>query len=284
MSNIATSSMLVNITLSVWSGRKLDKEVSQEVDAQKDAKTRAGNYNKNLFAGVDELEKVKQVAGRIRNWHQLNTLPWSDGGERLLPMKNFLDYKEKLNEYEREFDAAVQEFCAKYADLISAQAFRMGALFKRDEYPQPQEILHKFALRYSFSPVPEVGDFRVQASEEMLQELESQYAKTFEERHKKVSSDLWNRLHTCLRHMADRLSEAKEGERKIFRDSLVGNAVELCGMLTKLNVTNDPDLEAARKKLEAAVCNIDPDDLRKDANARKEVKARVDEILDRFSF
>lgn len=282
--SLSTNSMLVNISLSVWTGRKLDREVSQEVDAQKEAKTRAGNYNKNLFAGVDELEKVKQVAGRIRNWHQANTLPWSDGGERLLPMKNFIEYKRQLAEYEKEFTDAVQLFCVKYADLISAQAFRMGALFKRDDYPSPQDVAHKFALRYTFSPVPEIKDFRVEASEEMLKELESQYAKTYEERHKQIAEDLWQRLHTCLKHLADRLSDASDGDRKVFRDSLMTNAVELCGMLTRLNVTGDPKLEEARKALEAAVCNVSADDLRKHKDARKEVKSQVDEILNKFNF
>ena len=90
------NSILVNISISMWSGRKLDREVSQEVDVAKSTKTRAGNYNKNLFAGVDELEKVKQVAGRIRIWFACQTLPWSDGGERLLPMANFQDFKQEL--------------------------------------------------------------------------------------------------------------------------------------------------------------------------------------------
>lgn len=282
--SLSSSSMLVNISISVWSGRKLDKEVSQEVDAQKSTKTRAGNYNKNLFAGVDELEKVRQVAGRLRNWHQENTLPWSDGGDRLLPMANFLDYKRQLVEYEREFKEAVQEFCDKYPDLISAQAFRMGALFKRDEYPLPDEIPHKFELRYTFSPVPEIHDFRVDASEEMRKELEQHYAKAYEDRLANVTKDLWERLHGCLKHLTDRLSDAEDGERKIFRDSLVSNAVELCGLLTKLNITNDPKLEAARKALEGAVCNLDPKDLRKSNDARKEIKTQVDEILQKFAF
>lgn len=282
--SLSSSSVLVNISLSVWSGRKLDREVSQEIDAQKSTKTRAGNYNKNLFAGVDELEKVKQVAGRIRAWHQENTLPWSDGGERLLPMQNFVEYKQKLNEYEKEFNAAVQEFCAKYSTLISAQAFLMGALFKRDEYPAPSDIPSKFELRYTMSPVPETNDFRVNTSDETRRELEQQYAKAYEDRLNKMSQELWDRLHGCLKHLADRLADTEDGERKIFRDSLVGNAVELCGLLTKLNVTNDPKLEDARKLLEAAVCNLDPKDLRKSNDARKEIKTQVDDILKKFAF
>jgi len=282
--SLSANSMLVNISLSVWSGRKLDRAVSEEVDAQKDTKTRAGNYNKNLFAGVDELERVRRVSGFIRNWHKENTLPWSDGGERLLPMKNFLDYKKRLSQYEQEFNDAVQNFCVRYADLVSAQAFRMGALFKRDEYPTMDDIAHKFELRYTFSPVPEVHDFRVETSEEVLQELETQYAKTYEDRHKKLAQDLWLRLHDSLKHLADRLSDGGDGEHRIFRDSLVTNAVDLCSLLTKLNVTNDPTLESARKQLEAAVCNLDPKDLRSSPDARKEIKSQVDDILKKFSF
>jgi len=42
---IATSSMLVELNISCWTARKLDKKVSEEVDAAKSTKTRAGNYH-----------------------------------------------------------------------------------------------------------------------------------------------------------------------------------------------------------------------------------------------
>jgi hypothetical protein len=74
------------------------------------------------------------------------------------------------------------------------------------------------------------------------------------------------------------------GEKKIFRDSLLDNAVELCGLLTKLNITNDPKLEEARKLLESTVCNVDVKDLRTSTGARSEIKAQVDEILNKFNW
>jgi hypothetical protein len=282
--SIASSSMLVNITLSVWSGRKLDREVSEEVDQAKSTKTRAGNYNKNLFAGVTELETVRQIAGKIRNWHQTQTLPWSDGGERLLTMANFLDYKRQLNDYEREFNDAVKTFCVKYPNLIAAQAFTMGSLFKRDEYPDVNHIASKFSMRYTFSPVPEVGDWRVQADESLKQELSQQYEQVYKDRLGDITNDLWQRLHGCLTHMSERLDDAPDGSKKIFRDSLLGNAVELCGLLTKLNVTGDPQLEQARKQLESAIVGVDVKDLRKHDGARKEIKSQVDDILKTMAF
>jgi hypothetical protein len=79
--------------------------------------------------------------------------------------------------------------------------------------------------------------------------------------------------------MSDKLSGE---EKQIFRDSLVGNATELCELLTRLNVTNDARLEDARKKLESALVGVDANALRKDDDLRLDVKAKVDEILSMF--
>lgn len=281
---IANTSMLVNINLSVWTGRKLDKQVSAEVDVAKSTKTRAGNYHKNLFAGVDELAAVGRVSGKIRNWFHEQTLPWSDGGDRLLTMGNFKDFRDQLKVFETEFADAVTVFCDKYSTLISAQAFTMGALFDRAEYPDVDDIANKFALRYTFSPVPEVGDWRVDANTEDKKELEEHYRQAYNDRLGATTRDLWDRLHGVLTHMADRLADTTEGKGKIFRDSLLEGPVKLCELLTKLNVTNDPKLEAARKSLESAIYNIDIKDLRESQGARLEVKTQVDEILKRFDF
>jgi hypothetical protein len=278
------NSILVNVSISMWSGRKLDREVSQEIDVTKSTKTRAGNYNKNLFAGVDELEKVKQVAGRIRVWFASQTMPWSDGGDRLLPMANFQDFKQELVRLEQEFNDAVKVFCDRYANLISSQAFTLGALFDRDDYPTADRIASKFELRYTFSPVPDVGDWRVVSDDSVRQELDQHYRKAYEDRIKAASLDLWERLHACLKHMADRLTDADEGKRKVIRESMLANAMELCALLTKLNVVNDPYLEATRKSLESLLVGVTTEDLRNSAPARKELKIEVDAILKRFDF
>jgi hypothetical protein len=160
----------------------------------------------------------------------------------------------------------------------------MGALFNRDDYPDADQIARKFRLAYTFSPVPEVGDWRVETDADTKRELNEEYKKVYEDRLTTVTKDLWDRLHTCLTHMNERMTDTATGEKKIFRDSILGNAVELCGLLTKLNIANDPKLEEARKLLESAVCNVDVKDLRASNGARQEVKAQVDEILNKFNW
>ena len=288
---IQNSSMLVDLNISVWTGRKQDKRVSDEIDAAKSTKTRAGNYHKKLLAGTAKLDVVQKLVSTIRIWHYSQTLPWSDGGSRLLPMKNFFDYKATLADFEIQFTDAVDAFLADYPTLVSAAAFQLGDLFDSSEYPDAEKLRDKFKFRYVFLPVPEVGDFRIDVNEQHKAELVQQYESFYQNKLSEAMQEAWDRLHECLSKMSEKLANAdsprltKDGDEnytQIFRDSLVTNAVELCELLTKLNVTNDPKLENVRKNLESTIAGVSAKELREDDDLRLGVKAEVDKILSMF--
>ena len=287
---IQNSAMLVDLNISVWTGRKMDKKVSDEIDAATNTKAKGGNYHKKLLAGTKKLDDLQKLVSTIRLWHYAQTLPWSDGGSRLLPMKNFFDYKATLAAYETQFNEAVEDFLDEYPTLVSAAAFQLADLFDSAEYPPVDKLVSKFKFKYVFLPVPEVGDFRIDVNEAGKQELQTQYQKFYDDKLGDAMQDVWDRLHECVVHMSEKLAnaptprETKEGPNytQIFRDSLIVNANELCDLLTKLNVTNDPKLEQARRKLEEAVNGKCAEDLRKSDDLRLQTKAKVDEILSLF--
>ena len=290
---IQNSAMLVELNISAWTGRKMDKKVSDEIDVSKGTRAKGGNYHKHLLAGTAKLEEVQKIVNAVRVWHYEQTLPWSDSGSRLLPMKNFFEYKRILNGYEQKFTRVVAEFIAEYPTLVSAAAFQLGDLFDRGEYPDADNVERKFKFGYVFMPVPEVNDFRIEATDAAMTELKDQYEKHFNTKMNAAVKDIWERLHTTLTHMSVKLSDAesprvlKDGTEvkvQVFRDSLVENAVELCGLLTKLNVTDDPELERARQELERAIVDVSPKELRENDHVRIDVKKRVDEILKSFDF
>lgn len=282
---IETSAMLVELSISCWTARKLDKRVSQEVDSTNGTKARAGNYHKNLLAGTQKLENIVKYAANVRAWHNANTLPWSDNGQRLLPMDNFLAYKERLGMYEQEYNILVQDFLTSYPSLVDGAAFQLGNLFDRNEYPTVDNIVDKFRFRYVFSPVPTVGDWRVNVGQQAREELDKQWADSVNERVNGAMKEAWSRLHDCLSHVSERLEDTgEENKRKIFRDSLVDNAHELIDMLKVLNVTKDPELERARVLMLRAFTGVEAKELRENDHLRKNVKADVDEILSKFNF
>lgn len=284
VTTLATNALLVELNIGNWTARKNDKSVSEEVDLQKGTKTRAGNYNKNLFAGVKELEDIQKFVGMVRNWHYRNTIPWLDTGVRMLPMGQYIDYTAQMNTWASEFEGLKQAFLNKYDDLVTEMAFKLGSLFNRNEYPTRDQVDYKFYFRTNYFPLPQSGDFRVDIGNEMLAELQDNYTKHLNEKVNEAMGDVWSRLHETLKHLSERLEVGSTGEKKIFRDSLIENAQELCGLLSKLNVTNDPKLEEARKDLEQALFGVSAKDLRDSIMVRHDVHTRVTDIIKKFDF
>lgn len=275
--------MLVDLSLSVWTGRKLDKSVSAEVDVSKNTKGRAGNYHKNLLAGSEKLAEIGKLSSTIRNWSYSQTSPWSDAGTRLLPSTLFFDYKAKLAEYEKMFTDKVTEFLGEYDTLVTKAAFQLGDLFNREDYPVVEKIQSKFGLHYTFSPVPEAGDFRVDIGEAGMKELQERYQSAYQSRIEASMKDVWERLHDALSKMSERFDYDGSGTKKIFRDSLVENAQELTALLKHLNLTNDLQLEQMRKDLEGRLLGVTAEDFREDDALRTNTKRAVDEMLKKFA-
>jgi len=282
--SIASSAMLVELSISTWTARKLDKKVSTKVDLDSGAKTKVVNANKNLMAGTGVLDTIVKYAANARAWHLSQTLPWTDNGSRLLPMSNFVEYKKQLGELEANYEALVDKFIIAYPNLVSAAAFQLGTLFDRNEYPDENSLKRKFKFTYSFFPVPTAGDFRIDINEEAKAEIIANCNSAYQDRLNNAMREAWSRLHDCLSRMSERLTDNADGSRKIFRDSLVENGVELVSMLKHLNITQDPKLEQARRELQVAIGAHDLDSLRDNSNAREAVKMRVDSILSKFDF
>jgi len=286
--NIDTCSLLVEFNASQWTARKLDRSTTDEVIRGKSAGDKgAARVNKNLLAGRKELEIINQHIGAVRTYVYDNTLPWSDSGIRLLPSTKFMEFNQMMQDYEDKFAELVDEFINVYPTLITAQAMALGDMFKRDEYPSPHELKHKFSFRINFMPVPSAGDFRVDVGNEAQKELQEKLSRLADERIEHAMRDIKTRLKTHLDRMSDRLTVdyvANSAVTRKFHDSLMDTAHELCDMARVLNITHDPDLEAARSALASAINGVDVADLRNAMDARKEVKAIVDAIRSAFSF
>jgi hypothetical protein len=77
--------------------------------------------------------------------------------------------------------------------------------------------------------------------------------------------------------------EIKKPRRPKLYDSLRENGLELCTLLSDLNVTNDPRLEEARRDLERAMTRIDMDSLKESTELQHATKRAMDDILDKFA-
>jgi hypothetical protein len=281
--SLSSMAMLVELRISTWTARKRDNETTMDVNTSKEADQDAGSVYKYLMAGSDHLKKIEKYAAKCRGWNSTQTLPWMKG-VGLLPMENFFKYREQLGTMEANFYALVKDFINAYPQIKNDQAFKLGKYYRADEFPDVETLPRRFKFEYNFLPVPESGDFRINCEARVKADLQEQYDKMFQDKLQEAMRDPWDRLHAMLIRMSERLTDDDGGERKIFRDSLLENAVELCDLLTRLNVTKDPELEKARRMLEQAVTLTDIKDLRADESSRIELKASVEEIINKFNW
>jgi len=91
-------------------------------------------------------------------------------------------------------------------------------------------------------------------------------------------NDVWTRLHTALTRMSERL-DYSEDNKKIFRDSLVDNVIEMVNLLDVCNVTGDSQMATLKNRLEEAMYGLSADVLREDTGERVRTKRAVDDII-----
>jgi hypothetical protein len=283
--SISSSSILVELNISVWTANKLDKRITNDVLIANGATNAdAGQFRKNLMSGTTLRKDIADFAASCRLWHNTTTLPWADRGARLLPTSLFLDYKTEANKRKARFDHMVTHFLAEYPSLQAQAQAHLGALYDPNDYPSAEEVASKFGYRMVFTPLPEAGDFRLDIANEDLELMKQQYETAISERVAEAMQSQWDKLHDMLSRMSDKLVEPDGEDKRRWHDTFIGNAREMCAMLGHLNVTKDPKLEEARRKLEHAIHGVDIDDIKEDVAVREDVKAKLDKILSDYEW
>jgi len=283
--SISSSALLVELNISVWPASKLDREVTDKVNTDAGAVHGASQTKKNLFAGTSLRKDISDFAARVRLYHNRHTLPWADKGERMLPTKLFMEYKQTMNGFEQTFNMMCTNFFVEYPRLVAEAPIALKGLYKAEDYPEIEEVRLKFGFRRAVKPIPESGDFRLDIPAHDLVEMKNDYEKQYSDRLAEAMREPWERLHKMLVGMSEKLTDIEgDDSKKRYHDTLISNPIELCGLLTKLNVTNDPKLEEARRQLELTMLGADIESIKEDADSRSALKSKVDAILGKFDW
>ena len=285
IAGVARSAMMVDLNIAIYSGRKQDKSTQAEVtNAKGSGSKKAASVYKNLFAECKELDAITKFQARARAEHYKLTLPWNDQGARLLPTAALMDYQKTMQRYKDEFNRLVDAFLDKYDTLVAGAAFQLGTLFDRNEYPSRGKVAQRFRMDTSFTPLPTGGDFRLDIESEVQRELVRQYEEKLDAQLAAANQDSWTRLYNAISRLSDRLAVDEDGKKRTFHDTTVTNAVELCELLHVMNITQDPALTKAARKLAEVLSGVTPKELREEDSTRALTKIKVDEILGAFDW
>ena len=281
--NLTNRAMLTYVSISAWSGMKLDKKASTKVTDDAGAVADSARVNKRLLAGADaKLTAIRRIDTNVRRYLDAETLPWDDAGNRLLPNVKAFAVMAKVGEFRKQFNAAVDEFVAEYPMLRQQALASLGDLADTSDYPPTDQVRNRFAFRVTFSPLPGgfEDDVRYGLTDEQVKALEAAGESRVREQIENALRNAIERLLTDVRHLADKLRRDADGKYPIFRDSTIENVRATAEALGPLNVFNDPDLEAIRQRVLTECCLFSPTTLRNMETARDETAAKAQSLVD----
>jgi hypothetical protein len=288
--SLATSAVLVNAEVSVWSATKQDRVISNEVTTAKKADHSAGRYVKNLLADDPTHKQLLNYRQTVYNWLRRNTYDWN-GSLRLLPVINLPKFKTEFHQHEKSYFALRDAFLDKYPTIVSNMAFKQGDMFDRSEYPSVDQIKDKFRIRLYVSEVP-MSDYRCAIADDLAEDLKITYQKQInDEIVPQVMGEIAHQFMEVMESIShccgvDEISSSSTGEvktkkRKIY-EGTIEKARALCETFREFNLTNDAELAKVSESLKNVLNGVDADDIRESDAVRESVKSEVDSILTKF--
>jgi len=280
MSNhvLQKKAMLVTLHIRAPGNSRLDKNVTDTANRHYQASDDAGKYSKQLL-DRSVLKPIRDIDTATRKYHYANTSPWLDDGTRLLASKHYLEYTKAMRDFRNQRDAAITEFMTNYPDHINEAKQRLGNMYNPDEYLTPADIQAKFSFEVNVRPVPQAEDFRVDIADGELNRIREEIAEENNKAQQLIMKDLWQRLHIAVERIVETLNDPD----KIFRNSMMSNLVDLVKLLPKLNITDDPTLEAMRREIEDKLCSVEIYHLREVPEVRAETAAEAAKIMERMA-
>jgi hypothetical protein len=277
---LKNKALLVHLGISTWSPNKIDRPESAELRKRHSIQQRnAAKVSKRLLESQD-LRDVLFIKGQARNEHYRQTLPWKDGDLRIIPTDNFLPYQTKMNTHKAAFEAAVKKFLGNYQQDAQNAASTLGTLYRPEDYPDPRRIAQRFSFSVQFYAISEESDFRVDLGDAEIKALQKDAETLARESVKDAVKDVYGRIAEAVSHLEERLTGTDpNGKDKRFHDTLIENVRALAETLPRLNIAQDPALDAIAAELKARLTKHDPDTLRTDKAARTETAAAAADIL-----
>jgi len=282
--DIRNYATMVKLRTRKWAASVKDKRLAQDVSRSEGASKEAFRVYKSLFAGAEErLKAVHKVIDAGRMEHYKRTMPWSTtgvdesgrrDGPRLLPNVLFMEYVTDLGRAKQELKGTVLEFRQAYPSMVEAAKRNLGTAFDETQYPPESMIEDYFALDFDFSPIPTGVDFKGLPAQQVAQ-LKNRMDANVRTCLENAMKDVWQRLHTVVTHMAERLGD----NSKTFHDTLVSNVKEIAVLGHSFNATNDVALTRILKRVEQELCLVEPKELRESVLKRATVAGSAREIL-----
>lgn len=275
---IAQRTVALVVTFSGIGNRRKVSNSQVDVDADKEWIA----VSKRLI-DAEELEAISSLDGEVRRYIDSMALPaMLKKGVYLLPIELIEIVTMRLREYDIQRRMLVKRFVAAYAALVQEARSRLRELFNPADYLHPDDVEHKFRLRWQLIQFTTPASLE-QISKELFEQEKAKAEAQWAETRDTIQQLLRSNLAELINHMVDRLEPDKHGERKVFKDSAISSMNGFLQTFNARNVTDDAEMARLVKEAKGLLSGVSAKQLRNSSDLREEVHdgfAKIKHMLD----
>lgn len=275
--SISTKCMLLSLRLGFWEGQRFDRQATQELTEQAQAEAGSARVNKHLIR-KEAFKSLATARNAIRTHFYSETLPWRDNGDRVITRAAYMGFIEDHQALAEKFKQEALTFCRDvYPAEVDRASFRMGALFKRDDYPSPREVYRRFYVSLDIDPIAEASDFRVEMGEAETDRIRAQIEQANRDRLGSAMAHVWGQLADVVNRFAERTAASGT-----IRVEVTRSIQDVVAKLPALNIIDDPQLEEIRQLVEHKLGGYDAAELRSNTALRSKAADEAKAIADKM--
>lgn len=260
----------VRVSLHWWgTHRRLNNEQKEEVSAGYSADARFLTAGKRIIdVRHQAYRKLTSIRSKITDYWHAMTLPYTEPGVRLLRQNDVGSFVHHMIDFRDELARAEMELDGVYDEIKNDARRRLGRLFDSRDYPS--RVRGLFQVEWDF-PSIEPPSYLMRINPELYEEERQRVTARFDEAVRLAEQAFASEFAKLLSHLTERLGNSESGERRVFRDSAVGNLVEFFERFKHLNISSNPELDALVEQAQRLVQGVAPQDLRDNQALRREI-------------
>ena len=219
------------------------------------------------------FKAVTSIKSKIANTWKDMSLPFPEPGVRLIKRDQIDEFVGLMEEYRNELAEAVANLDNHYGDLKVAAAERLGRLFNPGDYPET--LIGLFDVSWDF-PSVEPPDYLRDLNPALYEAERARVAARFDEAVQMAETAFLDEFSKLVGHLSERISgNGDGGEKKVFRDSAIGNLGDFFERFKSLNVRSNDQLDALVAQAQQAVRGVGAKDLRQSDALRQRVATQL---------
>lgn len=275
--SIQTDTVVVDIALGSWSGRKkMEEGVALDPSAGADPAMVRSN---KLLLDPRSLRPIQQVDATIRKWIAMRAVPVSflRGGMSLLPLAFVPDLDTEWTDFSARRGILVREFLDQYPSLRDHASVTLGALWNAQDYPESADLEEAFSaeIKYLALDVPAALETVSAHTFRAQRELADRQWRDAEQ---EIRQALRESLLGLISHMRGQLSPREDGRQRRIATTMLDHVHEFLNTFSHRNLTDDRQLADLVDQARQVLTGVHTDDLRQHADVRGVIREDLSAI------